>query len=137
LHRSAELECAQGEECAEDPDDPKANDDLRLLPPPFLEVMVEWRSPENAVRLGVFQVVSPASVLEDIALHDNREHLGHKHRADEREHELRFEKDCHRTEPAAERERAGITHENLGRMRVEPQETDQRADHGETKNGEL
>ena len=76
-------------------------------------------------------------VLEHEALQDHRHHLGDEHRADEREHELRLEQNRHGAERAAERQRAGVAHEDLGRVGVVPEKSDQRADHREAEDRQL
>src|SRR6185312_16427312 len=100
---SAQLERAEREERAEQSDDPEAHDDLRLLPAQLLEVMMEGRASEDAVRLCVGEPVAAAAVFEDVPLEDHRQHLGDEHRTDEREHELRLEQDRHAAQAAAER----------------------------------
>ena len=54
--------------------------------------------------------------------------LHHEQAADDREHDLMLDRDRDRAEEAAERQRAGVAHEDLRRGRVEPQEADARAD---------
>ena len=54
-------------------------------------MMVQRRSPEDAMRLCIRQTVSPTAKLEDVALQDHRQHLGNEHRADERQHEREIE----------------------------------------------
>jgi hypothetical protein len=52
---SANLERAEGEEGADDADDPEPHDDLLLAPSLHLEVMMERRSEEDAVLARVLQ----------------------------------------------------------------------------------
>ena len=54
-HASTKLERAQRKERAQNSDDPEAHDDLRLLPPHLLEVMVQRRSAKDAVLLRVLE----------------------------------------------------------------------------------
>src|SRR5207244_1261182 len=70
-------------------------------------------------------------------LQDHRHHLGHEDQADKGQHEFGLEQDGHDAERAPESERAGVTHEDLRRMRVVPEKSDQRADQRKAENGEL
>ena len=58
----------------------------------------------------------------------DRQRLHHEQAADDGEHDLVLDRDRHRAEQAAERERAGVAHEDLRRRRVEPEKADARAD---------
>ena len=53
------------------------------------------------------------------------------------EHDLVLGGDGDGAEHAADRERAGVAHEDRGRRRVEPQEAEARADHRAAEHGEL
>jgi hypothetical protein len=61
-------------------------------------------------------------VLEVGHLGHHRERLDDEDAAHHREHDLLARDDGDRAERAAERERADVAHEDLRRMRVEPQE---------------
>ena len=72
---------------------------------------------------------SLASQLERTDLQDNGQHFENEYAADNDEQNLRFRQNRHRRHAAADAQRAGIAHEHIGRMRVEHQEAEQRADH--------
>ena len=61
-------------------------------------------------------------------LQDHRERLDHEDAADEEQQQLDLQHDRHRGDRAAQRHRAGVAHEHLGRERVEPEEADRGAD---------
>ena len=70
-----------------------------------------------------------------------RHRLDHEQAADDPEHDLVLGGDRDRAERAAEREAAGIAHEDRGRRGVEPEEgeagaDDRRAEHGEVADAE-
>ncbi len=87
--------------------------------PELLEVMMDRRHPEHAL----------AGQLERHHLHDHRHGFEHEQAADHRQHDLVLGRDRDRAQHAAERQRAGIAHEDRGRRRVEPQEAQAGADH--------
>ena len=70
-----------------------------------------------------------AGELERHHLHDHRHRLQHEQAADDGEHDLVLDRHRHRAEHAAERQRAGVAHEDRGRRRVEPQEAEAGTDH--------
>ena len=110
-----------------DRDDPEADHDLRLGPAHLLEVMVDRRHPEHAL----------AGELERDHLHDHRHRFEHEQPADDRQHDLVLGGDRDRAEHAAERERAGVAHEDRRRRRVEPEEAEAGADHRAAQHREL
>ena len=63
--------------------------------------------------------------------------LHHEQPADDREHDLVLDRDRDRAQQAAERERAGVAHEDLRRRRVEPKEADACADQRAADDDEL
>ena len=89
--------------------------------------MVDRRHPEHAL----------AGELERDHLHDHRHRFEHEQPADDGEHDLVLGGDRDRAEHAAERERAGVAHEDRGRRRVEPEEAEAGADHRAAQHREL
>ena len=66
-----------------------------------------------------------------------RQRLDHEQAADDHQHELVMGRDRDRAERAAEREAAGVAHEDRGRRRVEPQEGEAGADDRQQQHGEV
>ena len=99
-------------------DDPEAHDDLRLRPGLHLEVMVDRGDQEHA----------PAPVLERDDLDHHGEHLDQEEAADQEQQCLRAGDDREAGERAADRHRAGVAHDHLGREGVVPEEPDRPAD---------
>ena len=97
-------------------DDPEADHDLVLLPALEFEVMVDRRHPEHP----------PAGELERRDLDHHRQRLDDEHAAHDEQHDLLPDDDGDRAQRGAQRERADIAHEHLGRIRVEPEETQAR-----------
>src|SRR6185437_9157494 len=83
-------------------DDPEADDDGRLLPALLLEMMVQRRHAEDA----------PAGQLEARHLDDDRHRLEDEEPADDGEHDLVLGDDADRADGAADREGAGVAHED-------------------------
>src|SRR4051812_3949066 len=100
-------------------DDPEPDHDLRLGPAFLFEVMVQRRHPEDAL----------PGQLERDHLHDYGDRFQHEQPADHREHDLVLHRHRDGADHAAERQRAGIAHEDRGRRRVEPQESQACAQH--------
>src|SRR5215203_3510990 len=100
--RSAELQRAERNDRAQDPEDPESDHHLRLRPALHLEVVVQRRSQEHAVLLRVLQAVTPSPVLEHGALQDHRDHLRDVDPADDDEQELALEQDRDGADRAAE-----------------------------------
>src|ERR1700677_654682 len=117
--KSSQLQGRQADEREHDRDDPETDDDLRLGPTQLLEMMVDGRHLENAF----------AGELERNHLHDHRNRLEHEQPADNREHDLVLGRHRNRADHAAERERAGVAHENRRWRRVEPQKTQSGPEH--------
>ena len=69
-----------------------------------------------------------AGQLEGGDLDDHRERLEHEDAADDDEQQLLLDQDRDRAERAAERERPDVAHEDLGGVRVVPEEAEARAD---------
>src|SRR5229473_2993887 len=99
--------------------DPEPDHDLRFGPALLFEMMMQRRHPEHAL----------AGELEGHHLHDHRNRFQHEQSADHGEHDLVFDRDRDRAEHAAKGERAGVAHEDRRRRRVEPQESQARAEH--------
>src|SRR5207253_1186888 len=92
---------------------------------------------QHAILLRVLEPVTAPSVLEHEALREHGDRLGEEHHADEEQQELRLEHYGHGPEPATEREGARISHEDLRRKSVVPQEPHQRTCHGGAVDREL
>src|ERR1700733_11129079 len=110
-----------------DRDDPETNDDLRLGPAELLEMMMDRRHPKHAL----------TGELVRHHLHDDGDRFEHEQAADDGEHDLMLGSDRDRADHAAERERAGIAHEDRRRRRVEPEKAQARAEHGAAEHGEF
>ena len=95
--------------------------------PSLLEMMMDRRHPEDAL----------AGELERGHLHDHRHRLQHEQAADDGQHDLVLDRDRDGAEHAAERQRAGVAHEDRGRRRVEPEEAQARADHRAAEHRQL
>ena len=78
-----------------------------------------------------------AGELERHHLHDHRNRFQHEQAADDGEHDLVLGRDRHGADHAAERERAGVAHEDRRRRRVEPQEAEAGAEHGAAQHRKL
>src|SRR5271170_2887261 len=94
-----------------DRDDPETNNDLRLGPAELLEMMMDRRHLEHAF----------TGELVRHHLHDDRHRFEHEQAADDGKHDLMLGGDGDRADHAAERQRAGIAHEDRSRRRVEPE----------------
>src|SRR4051812_1092007 len=93
-----QLERAHREHAKQNLDDPETHDDLRLVPPLHLEVVVQRRAQQQPVFLRVLQAIPLAAVLEDVALAEHRQRLRHEDEADEEEQEFGFEQDRDRSD---------------------------------------
>src|SRR4029079_16431182 len=107
---SANLERAEGEEGADDADDPEPHHDLLLAPPLHHEVMVERCSKEDAVLARILHSVAAPPVFEHESLQEHRHCFREEDGGQEDEQELRLEQDRDGTHRAAQRERARVTH---------------------------
>src|SRR5271168_1111714 len=110
-----------------DRNDPEADHDLRLGPAELLEMMVDRRHAEHPL----------AGELERHHLDDHRDGFEHEQAADDGEHDLVLGGDRDRADHAAERQRAGIAHEDRSRRRVEPEKAEAGADQGAAQHREL
>src|SRR5689334_11416440 len=104
-HRSPQFERGESGERQHHRDDPEADHDLRLGPAQLFEMVVDRRHPEEAL----------AGELEGGDLHDHGDRLQHEQAADDGEHDLVLHGNRDRAEHAAERERAGVAHEDRSR----------------------
>ena len=114
---SAQLQRRETEQHEQHRDDPEAHDDLVLLPALQLVVVVDRRHPEDAL----------AGELERRHLDHHRQRLDDEHAAHDEQHDLLAHDHGDRAERGAERERADVAHEHLGRIGVEPEEAQARA----------
>src|SRR5208282_4357980 len=103
-----------------DRDNPETNNDLRLGPAELLEMVVDRRHLEDAL----------SGQLERHHLDDDGDRLEHEQAADDGEHDLVLGGDRNGADHAAERQRAGIAHEDRGRRCVEPEKAKAGAEHG-------
>src|ERR1700691_2683967 len=124
---SSQLQGRQADERKHDRDDPETDDNLRLGPTQLLEMMVDGRHLENAF----------AGEFERHHLHDHRNRFEHEQPPDNGEHDLVLGRDRNGTDQAAERERAGVAHENRRRRRVEPQKTQPGAQYRPAQNSKF
>src|ERR1035437_5483339 len=113
-------------------DDPEAHGDLLLVPTTELEMVVERRHPKHPL----------AAELEAGYLNHVRSHLEHEDDADEGQDQDLACDQGYDGQHADERKRHGVSHEDLGRVNVEPQETYDRpdgdgGDHGQVGLGGL
>ena len=92
---------------------------------------------KNAMLLRVLDAKSLLSILEDEPLQDNGHHLREENHPDEQQQKFGFEKDGDRPDRATEREGTCVPHEDLRRVRVEPEKSDQRAHHRQAVDREL
>src|SRR5262245_33171379 len=134
---SAKLESAQGKEGAEDSHNPEPYNDLAFLPTQLLEVVMQRRSSKDAVAAGILSAIPPRAVLEHVPLQEDGQRFGDEHEADEREDELCLQQNGHGAERAAQRERAGVAHEDLRGVRIVPEKSNQSAHHRQAEDREL
>ena len=100
-------------------------------------MVVERGHAKDLVRVRVLFPISALAPTIHARLHDHRYRFRGKHAARNEQQKLRFEQNRNRTECAANRERAGIPHEHLRRMRIEPQESERGAHQGAAENRQL
>ena len=121
-HRTLSVESATSAHSS--PEDVEAGHHRGLGPSQLLEMMVQRSHAKDPVGIGV---LPPAGALEPLVgagLEQHRERLRGKHATDQQQEKLRLEQDRHRAQRAADRQAAGVAHEHLGGMRVEPEKTD-------------
>src|SRR4051812_18236995 len=121
------VEDAEAEPDEEPGDDPEPDDDRHLGPAGELEVVLQRRHPEHP----------PARQLERADLDDHGQRDDDEEPAEEHQQHLGAGGDGEAGERAAERERSGVTHEDLRRGRVPPEETEARPEHGGGHDGEV
>ena len=71
------------------------------------------------------------------ALQNHRDRFGEEDKADDEQQEFALEQNGDRAHRTAQRERTGVAHEHLRRMRVVPEESDTRANNGSAKDRQL
>src|SRR5690606_37794689 len=108
-------------------DDPEADHHRRLRPAHLLEVVVDRGHQEDALAGG----------LEVGDLDHHRGRLDHEQAADDAQHQLVLGGHGDGAERAAEGQRAGVAHEDLGRRGVVPEEADAAADEGGAEDGQF
>ena len=75
--------------------------------------------------------------LETQHLENDRDRFDHEHPANNRKQKLLFTTNRDDTDHSANRERAGVTHENARRMTIEPEKSETGADERTAKHGQL
>src|ERR1035441_1200019 len=118
-------ECEQGQYQA---GDPEARDDFRFGPAQRLEVMVDGRHFENA--FAVAQLVAAH-------LKDDGNSFQNENSADEQQQDFLLDEHGNHGHGAAEAQRTDVAHEDVGGMRVVPEEADAGPGHGAAEHGEL
>src|SRR5262245_11178634 len=124
---SPELEAREAHERQKDGDDPEADDDLGLRPALLLVVVVNRRHQEDAL----------AGELEAHDLRHDAESLEEEDAAEDDREQLVLEEHGASAEPATERERTDVSHEDLRGVRVVPEEADAGAEQRSAEDGEL
>src|SRR5487761_1387186 len=99
---SPQLEGGQARDREDRGDDPEADDDRRFLPALLLEMVMERRHAEDA----------PAGKLKAHDLHDHRNGLEHEEAADDHQNELVLGDHGDDAKSGADRQRAGVAHED-------------------------
>lgn len=89
--------------------------------------MVQGRHSEDATAGG----------LKRYDLDDHRKRLGNKDASDDNKQQFLLDDHGDGAQGAAESQRTGISHEDLGRIRVEPEKPEERADQGADEHGHL
>jgi hypothetical protein len=84
---SPELQGAEGEECAQYPNDPEPHHNLGFRPALHLEVVMQGCAQKYPVRSRVIDSVPSLAVLEDVPLQNHRYHFRHEQSANEDEQE--------------------------------------------------
>src|SRR5215469_6062221 len=121
------VEDAEPECDAQAADQPEPDHHGRLRPAEHLEMMVQWRHPEH----------SPAGHLVEAHLRDDGQRDDHEQPAEDGEQQLSLGADGQTSQHAAEGQRAGVAHVDLGRRRIPPQEAETRAEHRRGHHGNV
>src|SRR5262245_20408523 len=127
MNRSAQFQGGEAGERQHHRDDPEADHDLRLGPALLLEMMMQRRHAEHAL----------ARHLERHHLHDDGNRFDNEQPADDSKHDLVLHRYGGGAKHAAERQRAGVAHEDRGRRRVEPEEAEAGSEHRAADHREL
>jgi hypothetical protein len=101
----------QTQQRADDRENPKSNDDRVFLPTSQLEMVMKRGHDEN----------SSARQLEAEHLQNYRDRFEHENATHDYQEQFLFTTNSDYANHAADRERSGIAHENLGRVTVEPE----------------
>src|ERR1044071_9299341 len=129
---SSQFQGAEGDDGAEDAQDVKTHDHLRLVPTFFLEMMMQRRHEKNPPAL-------PGAVpaeFEPGHLDQHGNGLGDEHAAGDHEHQRLVDEHRDDAQHAAQGQGPGVTHEHLRGVTVEPEKSQAGADHGGAKDGE-
>src|SRR5437879_2010979 len=78
-----------------------------------------------------------AGEFETQNLENNRDRFDYENAADNDEKQFLFAADCHHADQSADRERAGIAHENFGGVTIKPEKSETGADERGTDNAQL
>src|ERR1700720_3384823 len=110
---SSQLQRRQSEQGKNGGQNPKPNDDGILLPADQLEMMMKGRHRENA---------APGQ-LKTQDLHDDRDRFENENTTDNGEKKFLPTTNGDDADHPTDGERAGVPHENFGRVTIEPEET--------------
>src|SRR5438105_6957237 len=124
---SSQFQRRQSEECENGGQNPKPNNDGVLLPADQLEMVMKGRHRENA---------APGQ-LKTQHLHDDRDRFEDKNTADDSEEKFLFTTNGDDTDHSTDSERAGVPHENFGRVTIKPEETKAGTDERGTNHRQL
>src|SRR6185437_4160308 len=122
-----ELQGGQAQQGQHDRDDPEADHDGRFRPAELLEMVVDRGHQEYPA----------AGPLEPGHLDDHRQGLRHEEAADDAQHDLLARRHGRGPDAAAQRQRAGVAHEDPGGRGVVPEEAETGADHRAAVDGDL
>src|SRR5438477_7368419 len=116
LTASPDLQGGEGEERADDGDDPEPDGHLVLVEAAELVVVVERGAAEPALARGARLPAAPRGpprAPKPRALPEDRQRLRHEEPAGHEARPLVVDRDGEHAEEAADRERAGVPHEDL------------------------
>ena len=101
----------------DDGDGGKDADDFTLAPAAHFKMMMDWRHLKQAPSMRCFKIGY---------LQNDRQRLADINQTDRQQHQRHIARKCQTCHSAAKKERTGIAHKDLGRVKVENQETEQR-----------
>src|ERR1700678_2982399 len=116
----SQLQSRQREQSHHQSRDPKAGNDLRFFPAQLFEMMMDRRHLEDPL----------LAQLVTAHLQNYRQRFDHVDTTDENEQDFLLDQNRNDTQRSAQRQRSHVAHENLGRMRVVPKESERCAHHG-------